>query len=419
MKSSDPAPGPADPRSRRNYRICVLHQGFIPLYRERFYTRLNAEGANAYVVFHGPAPSGTGHVAAPGPFTFPNVFRRSHELRVGSQTFIYQPVLRAILDGEFDAAVIGHEYKLLTNLLLLAAFKWARKPVLLWGHGYHRQSAHWLARAMSALGARLADGYLVYTAGGAERLQHAGVSGDAIFVVNNTLDLDEQIAAHDCHRHDDVARLRSELGLRPEAQTLLYIGRLYARKRCADLIELVRRLNGDPAVGPVDLAIVGDGPDRAALEAAAEGLPNIRFFGAIHDADHIARLMRVAVAMVNPGSTGLAVNHCFAHGVPILTRDDALHSPEFEYVRHGANGLVASGGEDAYIADVRRVLCDEALRARLAAGALETRTLLGLDRMVTGFCRGVEQTIDRKRRVVMSADTIADHRTDLSVSGHR
>lgn len=419
MTPSDPAPAPIEPRPRPSYRVCVLHQGFIPLYRERFYTRLNADGASSYVVFHGPAPAGTGHVAAEGPFAFPNVFSRNRELRLGSQTFIYQPVLRSVLGGEFDAAVVGHEYKLVTNLLLLVAFKLARKPVLLWGHGYHRPSAHWLARAMSTLGARLADGYLVYTAGGAEKLQRAGVARDTIFVVNNTLDLDEQIAAGERYHRDDIAQLRSELGLRPEAQTLLYIGRLYARKRCADLIDLVRRLNNDATIGPVDLAIVGDGPDRAELEAAAAGLPNIRFFGAIHDADRIAKFMRISVAMVNPGSTGLAVNHCFAHGVPILTRDDALHSPEFEYVRDGVNGLVTSGGQDAYLADVRKVLCDGGLRDRLAAGALATRALLGLDRMVVGFCRGVEQTIDRKRRASVPGTALAEHRSDLSVSGHR
>lgn len=384
-------------------RICILHQGFIPHYRERMFEQLAAVDGIEFVVVHGQAPTGSGHVAAPGPFGFANLFRRSIELRFGSRQLIYQPVVREVLRGGFDAAVIGQECKLLSNIILLALFKATGRPVLIWGHGYHRESAHWLARMASTLAARLADGYLVYTEGGARRLRDCGLSENSVFVVNNTIDMSVEKAAYERHRHACVQATRRRLGLRPEAMTLLYIGRIYARKRCADLLEIVRRLQADPSVGEIDLAVVGDGPDRAGLEVAASKFENVHFFGAVHDPDQLALLMKATAVMVNPGSAGLAINHCFAHGVPVLARADMQHSPEIDYVVDGENGFVVPGDLGAYVAVLRRVLLDDALRERLAQGALATAARLDLDRMVAAFVGGVRATLTSRKRPLLSA----------------
>lgn len=388
-------------------RICILHQGFIPHYRVRFFERLAVAGEIEIVVVHGQAPSGSGHVAAPGPFRFGNLFRRSLELRFGDRQLIYQPVVREVLRGGFDAAVIGQEFKLLSNVILLALFKATGRPVLIWGHGYHRESAHWLARMASTLVARLADGYLVYTEGGARRLREIGLPENTVFIVNNTIDMSVAIAARERHRDASVQTARCLLGLRPEATTLLYIGRIYARKRCTDLLEIVRRLQADPAVGEIDLAIVGDGPDCARLEVAAAGLENVRFFGVVHDPDRLALLMKAAAVMVNPGSAGLAINHCFAHGVPVLARVDMQHSPEIDYIVDGENGFVVAGDLDTFIAALRRVLVDDALREHLGRGALATAARLNLDHMVAAFAGGVRATLARRPHA--SANTGTQH----------
>ncbi len=379
------------------YRVAVLHQGFVPLYRVRLYEQLNALGSTEYVVFHGRAPSGTGHVAAPGPFAFPNVYVDNRELSLGGRTLIWQPVIRSVLTGGFDAAVIGDEFKLLANLAIFMAFKALHRPVLLWGHVHRRPDAHWLARASAGAFAGMADGYLAYTAGGATRLIEGGMPADKVFVVRNTVDLAAQIASHARLRSAPVGELKRKLGLREDAQVLLYVGRLYARKRCCELIELVRRLKAGPDTPPVDLVIVGEGPEGEALRRAAAGQDNIHFFGAIHCPTRIGELMRAASLMVNPGSIGLSVNDSFAHGVPVVTQAGMLHSPEFEYIRDGYNGLIAEGGLDAFVAAVRRVLVDPGLRARLAEGALATRDQLGLGYMVSAFDRGVIRTIERMR----------------------
>jgi hypothetical protein len=100
--------------------------------------------------------------------------------------------------------------------------------------------------------------------------------------------------------------------------------------------------------------------------------------------------------VVVPGSVGLAVNHAFAHGRPIVTRASRLQSPELEYIEHGRNGLIVDGDLDRF-ADVVRTLARSPERLRdLAAGARATGERLGMDRMVAGFDGGVRAALAQR-----------------------
>jgi glycosyltransferase involved in cell wall biosynthesis len=381
-----------------NFRIAVFHDGFVPIYRARFFELLNASSDHEYIVFHGDSPGGSGHTCAAEPLNFPNVRSHNLEIRLGSRTLVYEPVVRRVLGGNFDAVVVGHEVKFISSMLLFGLFRVMRKPALLWGHGYHRACDSSLARSLSSPIARLADGYLAYTEGSAAKLRAAGVEGSRIVVVRNTLDMTEQRAAHARIAHADPSVLRATLGLEPNGRTLLYIGRLSPRKRVHDAIELVRRLNEEAREsGPIQLLIIGDGPERKTLEAQAAGRSDIVFLGPIHDHDRVARLMRIAAAVVIPGTVGLAINHAFAHGVPLITIDHTFHSPEVEYLKDGVNGLMISGGVDDLVARVRQFLADPEEQRRLCEGARRTAAGLDLDHSVREFDAGVVAAIRRRR----------------------
>jgi glycosyltransferase involved in cell wall biosynthesis len=381
-----------------SFRIAVFHDGFVPIYRARFFEMLNAASEHSYIVFHGNPPSRSGHTCAAEPLNFPNVRCRNLEFGLGSRTLVYEPVVRRVLGGNFDAIVVGHEFKFVAAMLLFGLFRIMRKPALLWGHGYHRACDTALAKFLSSPVARLADGYLAYTDGSAAKLRAAGIEASRIVVVRNTIDMTEQRASQARIAHFDPAVLRAALGLDPCGRTLLYIGRLAQRKRVHDAIELVRRLNEDSrGNGSTQLLVVGDGPERQALEVQAAGRPDVIFFGPIHDHDQVARLMRVAAAVVIPGTVGLAINHAFAHGVPLITTDHAFHSPEIEYLEHGANGLMISGSVDDMVARVRQFLTDPEEQRRLGEGARRTAAWLSLDHSVREFDAGVVAAIRRRK----------------------
>jgi glycosyltransferase involved in cell wall biosynthesis len=387
-------------------KIAILHQGFIPHYRVRFYELLNQVSAMEYVVFHGEPASGSGWIAAKGPFNFPNRWAENRELHLGGWTALYQPVIREITGGGYDVVVLGHEVKFLSNILLALLCKARGIPVLYWGFGYHvrigfgftsesKGWASWLAAQVKNGLTRLADGYLAYTKSGAERLAAVGFPPDRTFVVQNTIDISEQCRIYDSLKGADPRDLRQAVGLRPDSVVLIYIGRLLEAKHVDVLIEAVKRINRqrDSKVA-VEAVIIGSGPIMDALKQQAGDNPAIRFLGQIDD-DLVGRYMKVAAAVVIPGQNGLAINHAFSQGRPIITRRHALHSPEFEYISDGYNGLIIEGDIDTFVATLARFVASPEWQRQLSDGALRSREGLRLEHMVQKFDDGVKAIIAR------------------------
>jgi glycosyltransferase involved in cell wall biosynthesis len=378
-------------------RIAILHQGCVPNYRQAFFNRLGAIRSRDYVVFHGEPEPGSGVVAAKPPFAFKNEFVRNRFVRVMGRRLVYQPVFWRVAFGGYDALVIGHEVKYFMNLALLYWFRLFGKPVLFWGFGtgqdFWDETRGPLGRAFTRVVnaakrflVRSASGYLAYTESGVANIERAGMARERIRVLNNTIDLDEEIAFHAKAQSLDRVSLRRGWNIAPDAVVFTFVGRLLAGKRVEDLIRAMKALRADGV--NVETIVVGDGPERAALEGEADGASWCHFLGAVHDVDGISRIYRASDALAIPGYVGLAVNRGFAHGMPVITMESDLHSPEIDYVEAGANGLNLTPG-DGFRAGLRLFAEDAALRDRLAQGALATRDKLDLGRMVAAFDDGV------------------------------
>ena len=382
-------------------RVAVLHQGFVPSYRRAFFERLSQAGPIEYVVFYGDPPAGSGLRGERGPFEFPSVYVRNVVLPFMGRSVVWQPVLRHVLGQGFDAVVIGHEIRFLANNLIFLWFKALRRPVLYWGHGTEiERDVRGLARIPRALAvaakrvaARRADGYLVYTEGGRLHLIRDGVKADRVTVVRNTIDTtEERCLAVECRQFPE-RDIREELGLRPDSAVFVFLGRLYSEKRMDELPSAIAlALDRKWISRPVEIAVIGSGPDTASLRARWEGTAWVRFTGGL-PAHEVAKYLRVAAAVVIPGKVGLAVNHAFAHGRPVITRRTALHSPEVEYIEHGRNGLVVDGDEQAFAQVLARFIDDDALQTRLAEGAGRTSETLQLQHMVTAFDSAVRRSL--------------------------
>ncbi|WP_432348768.1 glycosyltransferase family 4 protein (plasmid) [Shinella yambaruensis] len=391
------------------YRVAIFHQGCVPVYRRGFYVRLAETSRNQYVVFHGKPPSNTSLQVAKPPFPFANVEVGTVELRLKKALLIWQAAVSRYVKGRFDGVVIGHEFKFLSSFAILALAKLRRRPVFWWGFGYRKAYGSWeeggarpplkdrIARWAADRLARLGDGYLAYTEKGREHLLSIGVPADRIQVVRNTIDVEEQIVLADRAAAFDDAGIRAEFGLRPGSDVLLYVGRLVPRK---EVDSLVRFAVASPEVDgrPVDVLVIGDGEERARLEALAGGARNIRFAGAIDPSDlRIAKAMKLCRAVVIPGYLGLAINHAFAHGRPIITRKHDFHSPEIEYLTEGEDSLLIAGDEADFHKGLAAFLAAPEEQQRLAANAAARRETLRMDYMVKAYD-------DFISRVVANAD---------------
>ncbi|ASP19587.1 putative teichuronic acid biosynthesis glycosyltransferase TuaC [Antarctobacter heliothermus] len=162
---------------------------------------------------------------------------------------------------------------------------------------------------------------------------------------------------------------------------LVFVGRLAGVKGVPLLLNAMRRLQQPPATDDphrafdeppaVHLTIVGDGPDRAALEQQAAGLP-VTFTG-YRSQSEVAEILSKADIFVLPSfAEGLPVvlMEAMAAGLPVITTRIA-GVPEL--VTHGYNGLlVPPGNETALFAAISTLVESPELRAQMGETGRET-----------------------------------------------
>jgi len=389
--------------STKPVRIAILHQGCIPIYRRAFYEQLAKIAGREYVVIHGDPEPDTGIVAAEPPFSFPNIHVQNTFFKIFGRSLALQSVFVPVLKGHFSALVLGHEIKYVSNTLLLLLFWMMRRPVVLWGHGHTND---YFIKQRSFVGRRLGDlvewfkrrliltasGYMAYTERGADYVASVGLPRDKIAVLWNTIDLKSAITAYKNAQQVDRAELRREHGLSPDAIVFMFIGRLYPPKRVDVLVETVKRLRPDVAV-PIEVMIVGSGPDEEKLRHDYGALEWCKFLGKIVDEETLGRVFRCADAVVLPGKVGLVVNHAFAHGQAVIACRMEVQPPEVEYIKHGHNGLVLEGDE-AFAEGLRQFSTNPELRNKLTQGAVGTRRHLELEHMVEAFDGAVAKALE-------------------------
>jgi len=384
-------------------RVAILHQGCVPTYRKPFFERLARRSQREYVVFHGNPDPTASVVPAPGPYAFPNRHVSNHFFRVFGRSLAFQSVILPVLFGDYDALVVGHEIKYVSNLILGVLFKLLGRPVILWGHGgtrnlegadgNRRQTA--LTRLVEKLKARMilgATGYMAYSSSGADYVERVGMPRNRITVLLNTIDMSDEIAAHERWQQRDREEIRARLGIAPGAIVFIFIGRLIPLKRVGLLAQTIRSLRAEGL--PVEALVVGSGPDDAELEREFGGESWCHRLGAVFERERIAELMRAADAVAIPDYVGLAINHAFAHGLPVITMKSKIHGPEIEYLKDQVNGMIPEG-EDGFREALKQFATSAELRRRLSGGALRSRDQFDLVNMVKAFDRAISTALDR------------------------
>jgi teichuronic acid biosynthesis glycosyltransferase TuaC len=160
----------------------------------------------------------------------------------------------------------------------------------------------------------------------------------------------------------------------PATPTLVTVANLIERKRIADVIRAVALLAG--AWPQLRHVIVGDGPERAALEALATSLgvaDRVAFLGRLAPDDAVATARRASVFVLpsTDEAFGVAYVEAMAAGVPAIgCRGE--DGPEEIAAAGGGIELVAPRDPVALAAAVNALLSDSARLDRLRAGARET-----------------------------------------------
>ena len=174
--------------------------------------------------------------------------------------------------------------------------------------------------------------------------------------------------------------LRAAWGVAPEAPVILSVGRVAPEKNLHVVIDayraLARRCPGARCV------IVGDGPGRAALEAAN---PDVIFAGT-RSGDDLAAYYASADLFVFPSLTetfGNVVLEAMSSGIPVVAYAEAAAR---EFIRNGQNGIrVAPGNEGGLIERAAALGADANARASMGHAARASVAGLSPESVVSAF----------------------------------
>jgi len=175
-------------------------------------------------------------------------------------------------------------------------------PVIGWGLGVKTSSR--LGNALRENFLSSLDAVIAYSQKGAEEYLAAGIPEKKVFIAPN--------AVAPRPLHGPVTRPDVYENGKP---TILYVGRLQARKRLDVLLESCCYL---PQALKPHVIIVGDGPEMDSLkQMSAKFYPDTEFAGAKHGEELEPYFLR-ADLFVLPGTGGLAVQQAMAHSLPVL-----------------------------------------------------------------------------------------------------
>ena len=233
---------------------------------------------------------------------------------------------------------------------------WLRRPILAYLRKFHNKSCV----------------TLVPTEGIRRELQVHGYGN--LEVVARGVDTELFSPAH------RDADLRASWGVDETTQVVLYVGRLAPEKNLKLVFAAFAAMH---KCNPHSrLVLVGDGPDRATLQAA---YPQAVFCGMRSGVD-LSRHYASADVFLFPSLTetfGNVTIEAMASGLAVVAYDYAAAE---ELIDHNQNGVLAAyDDEDAFIAQSVRLAADPALAQRMALAARHTAQQMKWDNIHDRF----------------------------------
>jgi glycosyltransferase involved in cell wall biosynthesis len=197
-------------------------------------------------------------------------------------------------------------------------------------------------------------------------------------VVRVGIELEQRVAAE----RDGRGESRRVLGIGPDRFAVGWIGRMTGVKRTDDVLRAFRRLR-DRGVDAC-LCMIGDGPDRPAVERRAHELGLMRDTFFLGYQEEVAPFFAAFDAMILPSineGTPVSAIESLAAGRPVVaTRVGGVP----DVVREGEDGfLVEPGDVDALAERLARLAADPELRERLGtAGRARVIPRYSVERLV-------------------------------------
>jgi len=275
--------------------------------------------------------------------------------------------LRRVVESRGSNLILTNSVK--SHFLVWRSGLWPKLPWVAFHHGYTDTDRKMrLYNRLDRWSLPHADRLVTVCQTFAQKLSAStGISIDRISVQHNSIRRQPQVNTA------DAAALRTRLGIDERERVVLSVGRLSREKAQLDLIEGFKRLRENN----LRLIIVGDGPERSKLEAAAESFgirELVTFTGQVGDVHPFYAMADVfALPSHSEGSPNVLLE-AMAASVPVVAT--AVGGVPEMVVDSESALLVPSNDPPALAAAIARILNERDLAQRLtrnAATLVDTR----------------------------------------------
>jgi glycosyltransferase involved in cell wall biosynthesis len=316
----------------------ALQQRVLPSYRVPFFDLLARQCSGGMSLFAGQARAEEMIVSGRTRFANFHEAKNIHLFRGMFYLCYQQGLIRWLEEYEPDALIVEANPRYLSTP---AAGRWMHergRKVIGWGLGAPRTRGIRKNRRLAFI--NQFDGMIAYSQRGAEEYAALGFPRDKIFVAHNSVADVPEKAPDDGPSTMDRA-------------SVLFVGRLQERKRVDSLLRACAEMESKPR-----LMIVGDGPERAALQTLAkETYPVAEFIGAKHGSE-LKPYFEAADLFVLPGTGGLAVQEAMSYGLPVIVaKGDGTQD---DLVRAGNGWQIPPEDYGALVSTMKTALADAA-----------------------------------------------------------
>jgi len=274
------------------------------------------------------------------------------------------PALRGIVESRGSDLVITNSVK--SHFVMWRSRLWKEHPWIAFHHGYTDTDRKMrLYNRLDRWSLPHADRIVTVCGAFAQDLMSStGVPREKISVQHNSIR--RQPSANTA----DVEALRNRLGIDKAERVVLSVGRLSREKAHRDLLEGFKRLREINPEIRCRLIIVGDGPERAGLEAAAASFGDqerVTFTGQMSDVSTFYALANVFVLPSHSEGSPNVLLEAMAANLPVVAT--AVGGVP-EIVENNQSALLVPPNDPpAIAAAIARLLADNDLRQRLATNA--------------------------------------------------
>ena len=343
----------------------ALQQRVLPLYRAPFFDLLASACDAGMSLFTGLPRPGEGITTTDRLQVADYALGKNIHLLGGSSYLCYQ---RGLIDWleewNPDALIVEANPRYLSTP---SAVRWMHdrdKPVIGWGLGAPPVSAFRERGRVNFL--RQFDAMISYSQRGADEYASHGFSLDHLFVAHNAV---SPAPTWDMPERPEAFR---------EKPCVLFIGRLQLRKN-VDLL-----LGACAEIQHIRLVIVGDGPERDALEELAQEIhPSAEFVGSKHG-DDLKAYCSEADLFVLPGTGGLAVQEAMTFGLPVIVAQ--ADGTQDDLVRKENGWQIPPDDFEALVSTMKDALSDVARLRRMGEASYQiVKEEINIEKMVETF----------------------------------